>query len=82
LRQTYGSQGNQAVRFLRDGEAIVKKVITFLKEAREELGNISWPSRDEVTRFTFVVILAIAIMSAFLWVVDSSLMYVIKFVMR
>jgi preprotein translocase SecE subunit len=47
---------------LRDGETIVKKVITFLKEAREELGNISWPSRDEVTRFTFVVILAIAIM--------------------
>jgi preprotein translocase subunit SecE len=60
----------------------VKKIIGFLKEVKEEVSKISWPSRDEVSRFTFVVIVAIAVMSVFLWVVDTALMQIVKLVMR
>jgi preprotein translocase subunit SecE len=60
----------------------VSKVITFFKEVREEVSKITWPSRDEVTRFTFVVLVAIAIMALFLFVVDSALMQIVKLIMR
>jgi len=30
--------------------------LTFLKETRDELKKVVWPSRSEVTRLTFIVI--------------------------
>lgn len=60
----------------------MNKVVTFIKEVREEVGQITWPSRDEVTRFTFVVLVAIAVMALFLFVVDSALMQIVKLIMR
>jgi preprotein translocase subunit SecE len=60
----------------------VKKIIGFLNEVKEEVSKISWPSRDEVSRFTFVVIVAIGVMAVFLWVVDTALMQIVKLVMR
>ena len=60
----------------------MKKVVTFLKEAREELGKVSWPSRQEVSRFTLVTIVTVAIMSGFLEIVDAALMQIVKLVMR
>jgi preprotein translocase subunit SecE len=60
----------------------MNKVVTFFKEVREEVSQITWPNRDEVTRFTFVVLVAIAIMALFLFVVDSALMQIVKLIMR
>ena len=60
----------------------MKKVITFLKESREELGKVTWPTRDEVTRFTFVTIVTVVVLSLFLWMVDSILMKIIEVVMK
>jgi preprotein translocase subunit SecE len=60
----------------------VKKVVTFLKEAREELGKVSWPTRHEVSRFTFVTIVTVVIIAVFMWVIDTALMQVVKMLMR
>jgi preprotein translocase subunit SecE len=60
----------------------VNKVVTFLKEAREELGKVSWPTRQEVSRFTLVTIITVAIMAGFLEIVDTALMQIVKLVMR
>ncbi len=55
-----------------------KKIGTFIKEAREELKKVTWPDRDEVTSFTVVVIIAVIVISLFLWMVDSALMSLVK----
>ena len=60
----------------------MKKVITFLKEAQEELGKVTWPTRDEVSKFTLVTVITVAVMSLFLWTVDSILMKIIQVVMK
>jgi len=60
----------------------VKKVVEFLKESQEELKKVSWPSRREVSRFTFVTIVTVAIMAIFMWAVDSALMQIVKLVMK
>ncbi len=60
----------------------MKKVVEFLKESQEELKKVSWPSRREVSRFTFVTIVTVAIMAIFMWAVDSALMQIVKLVMK
>ncbi len=59
----------------------MKKILKFIRESKEELGKVSWPDRDEVTSFTGVVIVAVIIIAAFLWVVDSILVALTKVVM-
>ncbi len=56
------------------------KTKTFVREARDELKKVTWPDRDEVTSFTVVVIVAVIIVSIFLWFVDTALMSIIKLV--
>ncbi len=56
------------------------KIVTYVKEAREELKKVTWPDRDEVTSFTMVVIVSVVIVALFLWFVDTALMSLIKLV--
>lgn len=62
-------------------DALLKKILKFIRESKEELGHVSWPDRDEVTSFTGVVIVAVIIIAVFLWVVDSALVALTKVVM-
>lgn len=60
----------------------MKKMIIFLRESREEFRKVTWPSRDEVTRFTVVTVITLFIVAMFLWVVDSALLKIIRWVMQ
>jgi preprotein translocase subunit SecE len=59
---------------------VFNKIVTYVKEAREELKKVTWPDRDEVTSFTMVVIVSVVIVSLFLWFVDTALMSLIQLV--
>ena len=58
-----------------------KKVINFIHESRDELKKVTWPTRDEVTSFTIVVIVSVIIVSLFLWMIDTFLGKIINAVM-
>lgn len=62
--------------------AKIKQLIQFFKDSREELKKVTWPDRDEVTSFTVVVIVAVCVISVFLWLVDTGLMALVKVVMK
>lgn len=57
------------------------QVVSFVKESRDELKKVTWPDKDEVTSFTIVVVVAVFIVSIFLWIVDKFLMLILKTVM-
>jgi len=59
----------------------INQVVTFVRESRDELKKVTWPEREEVTSFTVVVIVAVVIVSIFLWIVDTFLMTIIQAVM-
>ncbi|MCL4354571.1 preprotein translocase subunit SecE [Patescibacteria group bacterium] len=44
--------------------------ITFLKEVRDELRLVVWPTRDEVIRLTMIVILVSLLVGVFLGGLD------------
>ena len=46
------------------------KIAEFLKDVRVELRKVSWPSREETTKLTGVVILVSVIIASFLGLLD------------
>ena len=59
----------------------INQVVTFVRESKDELKKVTWPERDEVTSFTVVVIIAVVIVSLFLWIIDTFLMKIVQTVM-
>jgi preprotein translocase subunit SecE len=50
----------------------VFKMFKFIKESREELKKVVWPSKDEVMNMTIVVLVAVFVISIFLFTVDRG----------
>ncbi len=50
----------------------VFKMFKFIKESREELKKVVWPSKDEVMNMTVVVLVAVFVISIFLFTVDRG----------
>ena len=50
----------------------------FIKETRQELNKVTWPSRDEVWQATLVVIFTTMLMALFIGMID----FVLSLVMR
>ena len=42
----------------------------FLKEVRQELRKVNWPSRNEVLSYTAVVLVTTAVLTVIVWGVD------------
>ena len=60
-------------------EANVKKSIgTSLRETRTELKKVHWPSRKELTNYTWIVIFSVFIVSLIIYLIDSGLGFIIE----
>jgi preprotein translocase subunit SecE len=53
----------------------------YVKEAIAEAHRVVWPTRKETIQMTGVVFALVVVMAIFMWVVDSSLLWVVKLVM-
>lgn len=58
----------------------MKKFLQFIRESRNELGKVSWPTRSEVWDSTKVVIVSVVIVSLFLGIIDIFFNRLIKMV--
>ncbi|MBM3151674.1 MAG: preprotein translocase subunit SecE [Chloroflexi bacterium] len=50
----------------------------FWRETTGELKKVTWPTRQEATNLTFVVLIVMFAMSAFLWLVDLGASELLK----
>jgi preprotein translocase subunit SecE len=57
-----------------------RRLIKFVKEVRNELKRVSWPSREEIRGSTTVVIVIVLILAVFIGLVDRALTYLISFI--
>ena len=51
----------------------MKRIIQYFKECFSELKRVTWPSRDEVTTSTKVVLISVALFAVVLGVIDFLL---------
>jgi preprotein translocase subunit SecE len=56
--------------------------VVFLKETREELKKVVWPTRDEVVRLTGVVIIISVIVGVFLGGLDYILTNLLTLIIK
>ncbi len=54
------------------------KAINFLKESREELNRVIWPTREATIKMVMTVILLCIIVSIFLGAIDFGFLTLIK----
>lgn len=55
----------------------MKRLWNFLKEAREELKKVTWPTWDDVTRSTVVVFIAVILFTLFIYGADELISLVL-----
>jgi preprotein translocase subunit SecE len=58
------------------------KIVTFFNEAKQELGKVVWPSREELLGSTVVVVVTTLLLAAFIGVVDVILSFAIRILVR
>ena len=51
---------------------------SLLKESKNEVRRVIWPTRPETTQTTLIVIVVVLIMSLILWVLDITLNYLLS----
>jgi preprotein translocase subunit SecE len=51
---------------------------TYAQESVDETRKVVWPTRKETLQTTAIVFAFVVIMALFLWVVDASLLWVVK----
>ena len=54
--------------------------LTFAKDARTEVRKVVWPTRQEATQTTIIVLVATAFMSLLLWGLDLVIVQLVSFI--
>jgi preprotein translocase subunit SecE len=57
-----------------------KRLVKFIREVRNELKRVTWPSRDELRGSTTVVIVIVLVLSVFIGLVDRALTFLVSIV--
>jgi preprotein translocase subunit SecE len=54
------------------------KLIQYLKDVRSELIKVTWPTREELTGATWLVILLSMIMAIYVFICDKIIFYLLR----
>ena len=54
--------------------------LTFAKDARTEVRKVVWPTRQEATQTTIIVLIATAFMALLLWGLDLVIVQLVSFI--
>jgi preprotein translocase subunit SecE len=55
----------------------MQKFIQYLKDVRSELAKVSWPTRNEVTGATMLVVILSIAVSIFVYACDSAFLAIV-----
>ncbi len=59
---------------------MLQRLIKFIREVRNELKRVAWPTRDDVRESTTVVIVVVLVLAVFIGLVDRALSYLVSFI--
>jgi preprotein translocase subunit SecE len=58
---------------------MIQKIKNFFKEVKVEASKVNYPSRDELTGSTMVVIVTVLLVSVFLGIIDFGLGKIVNY---
>ncbi|HKL49513.1 MAG TPA: preprotein translocase subunit SecE [Desulfuromonadales bacterium] len=60
---------------------MIGKATTFLANVKSELKKVTWPTRKDTYASTVVVIMLVLAVAVFLWLMDSTLSTVVRYLL-
>lgn len=60
---------------------MANKFTAFFKDVKMEMAKVSWPNKDELIGSTVIVLVSLAILSAFIGVCDLLLSNIVNIIM-
>jgi preprotein translocase subunit SecE len=67
---------------LKGVSIVIAKAHQFLTNVRDELVKTTWPSKKDTYGSTIVVITLVIVSAIFLWLVDSGLSRLVKYLLN
>ncbi|MGI6225482.1 MAG: preprotein translocase subunit SecE [Peptococcales bacterium] len=67
-----------SVRQAEKKPGLMDRIKRYVKGSWSELKKVHWPNKSELVTYTSVVLVAVVIVSAMIWVVDSALSFVLE----
>lgn len=58
-----------------------EKIIAFFIDIVKEMAKVTWPKKDELRESTMVVIVVCIIIAAFIYMVDTAVSQILKFIL-
>ncbi|MFZ1976501.1 MAG: preprotein translocase subunit SecE [Bacteroidota bacterium] len=55
-----------------------EKIVNFFIDIRKEMEKVTWPSKEELTESTKIVIIITLVIAAFAWTVDFAVSQVLR----
>lgn len=57
-------------------------ITTFLSETKVELKKVTWPTKQELIANTIVVIIAVVLCAALIWIIDSIFSMLFRMILQ
>lgn len=57
-------------------------ITTFLSETKVELKKVTWPTKQELIANTIVVIIAVVLCAALIWIIDSIFSMLFRIILQ
>jgi preprotein translocase subunit SecE len=61
---------------------MIKKIVQYLKDVRSEVAKVNWPTKDEVTGATVLVVVLSIAMSLYIFACDQALQAAVGLFLR
>jgi preprotein translocase subunit SecE len=60
---------------------LISRIGKFLKEVRSELRKVAWPNRKELTSYTILVLVTVAVVAVYIGAIDFIVRIVLGFIL-
>jgi len=60
---------------------MLNKAVTYIKDVRQEMSKVSWPTKDELIESTIVVLILSGLLAVYMFIVDMSLTRIVQLIL-
>ena len=59
---------------------MINKSINYIKDVRQEMSKVSWPTREELFDSTWIVLILAGILALFMFIVDTAFTRIVQLI--
>ncbi len=60
---------------------MLNKAVTYIKDVRQEMSKVSWPTKDELIESTIIVLILSGLLAVYMFIVDMSLTRIVQLIL-